>query len=105
MLNTDLCLAYDVSGLLQEPPQPCCTWPGNGPQCPMYPFHHPYRPALDATQEMLGGGFDNGNNRPFYEAFKAAWEKATTAGHVNLRPLTDSCPEPLLQTPSPGPTQ
>ena len=96
MLNTDLCLAFDVSGVLRN--QHCCTrtdrcgsFLAARRQCPLYSNSSPNKPAEEAVQEMLGGAYGNSNNEPFYRAFEEAWAKATSVGYTNLRPLPIFC--------------
>ena len=103
MLNTDICLVHDIAGNL-----PCCTRTGetypNGQdrcitaeasrrRCPVLQQSSSRYQARQIVGELLGGEFPNSNNQPFYDAFRQAWQRATTVGHANLRSLTDSCAE------------
>mgnify|MGYP003326411059 CR=1 FL=1 len=106
MLNTDICLVHNIEGNL-----PCCTrtdtsYPDGQNQCvddqaarrrcPMLSQSSGGRfEARRAVGTMLGGGFPNTNNEPFYAAFTEAWRKATTVGQTNLSPLVESCEELL----------
>eukprot|EP00804_Cyclotella_cryptica_P029090 CCRYP_005275-RB/>CCRYP_005275-RB protein AED:0.07 eAED:0.07 QI:278/0.6/0.83/1/0.6/0.5/6/445/730 len=76
MLNTDLCLVYDIESVNND----CCTR-----------TDHFYGNAADAVSEYLGGTFPNTNNGPFYFGFTNAWVKATALGWDNLFPLSDIC--------------
>ncbi|KAL7432080.1 hypothetical protein ACHAXH_003840 [Discostella pseudostelligera] len=95
MLNTDLCLVYDIPGNNL----PCCTRTGvlypNGDdtcieaeaaarKCPVLSASHSRYEARQTVGEMLGGSFPNSNNVPFYSAFTESWNKATTLGQSNL---------------------
>ena len=101
MLNTDLCLVFDIEHHL-----PCCTsndvLDPNGDdtcidavaaqnKCPMLSNTHSRFEALETVEEMLGGSYPNTNNVPFYSAFTDSWSKATTLGWKNLFPLAESC--------------
>ncbi|KAL7535842.1 hypothetical protein ACHAXR_009140 [Thalassiosira sp. AJA248-18] len=105
MLNTDICLVFDIDSLMRSRTK-CCTrtnqFYDNGQnqcvdreasrrRCPMYSSNNPRREMADAVQEMLGGSYPNTNNQPFYDAFAEAWEKATTLGQTNLSTLDESC--------------
>jgi len=87
MLNTDICLAYDIdSGL------PCCTkGTSQCRECPRYTVDRTRKAAEEAVKKMLGGPPGNTNNDPFYEAFEVAWNKMTTVGQNNLKPLSTEC--------------
>jgi len=98
MLNTDICLVYDMEELFDDG-TPCCT-KINGEciepesaktKCPMYSRMHSRWEAREAVQEMLGGSNPNDPNLPFYTAFAKAWAKATTIGQEDLFPLAESC--------------
>jgi len=96
MLNTDLCLVFDVSGVLRN--QHCCTrtdqcgsFLAARRQCPLYSSGSENKPAEAAVQEMLGGAYGNNNNEPFYRAFEEAWAKATEVGYTDLKPLPYTC--------------
>lgn len=96
MLNTDMCLVYDIDNNKQ-----CCSNTGafkpNGQsrcannknrQCRR---HSQNNPATAAALSYLGGSSPNSNNTPFYKAFTLAWYKATTNGIRGLKPLRDTC--------------
>ena len=84
MLNNDICLAYDIDGS-----NTCCTTgTSQCRQCPRYRSNHPRKEAERAVLKMLGGAPGNQNNAPFYESFREAWNKMTTAGQDTLHPLT-----------------
>lgn len=102
MLNTDLCLVYDIPGNNL----PCCTRTGvlypNGDdtcieaeaaarKCPVLSASHSRYEARQTVGEMLGGSFPNSNNVPFYSAFTESWNKATTLGQSNLSLLKSTC--------------
>ncbi|KAL7553876.1 hypothetical protein ACHAWF_017211, partial [Thalassiosira exigua] len=102
MLNTDMCLVYNIDNIATSK---CCTVIGqsydNGQdrcvdadaairQCPMYQQGHSRFEAREAVHEFLGP-FPNDDNTAFYDAFKVAWRKATTVGQPNLSPLVESC--------------
>ena len=99
MLNTDICLVFDIEDNLQ-----CCTKTDefflNGQskcidntlnQCPLYPKGNPRWAATEAVVEYIGGTKGSKNNEYFYSAFSKAWEKATTNGWDNLKELTGDC--------------
>lgn len=101
MLNTDICLVYDIDESVD-----CCTrtdqfFPDGGTecltdelasrQCPFYSQSSSRIEAVDAVEEMLGGELPNSNNDPFYNAYTEAWVKATENGWDNLLPLAESC--------------
>jgi len=92
MLNTDICLYYDIP---DGDDQTCCTdTTGNcrniDEQCPLADTTRPE--SFEAFDRFLG---DNANdNEPFYEAYSAAWELATENGHSELFDidyLDDTC--------------
>lgn len=115
MLHTDMCLLYDI-----ETEFPCCSRidrlnnVGENPcgdlsdkPCHSYESSSERTAAADAVNLFATGGSNNigsTNNAPFYEAFEAAWVKATANGWTNLRQLGPNCD---LVTPSPTspPTQ
>ena len=101
MLNTDICLLYDIDSKSQ-----CCTrtnlFKGNGNnrcetnflsnnECLSYQNGHDRFPAAQAVKKYLGGSGPNNNNAPFYDAFSIAWFKATTNGLDYLKPITNQC--------------
>ena len=101
MLNTDICLVYDIAGNL-----PCCTRIGvrypNGDdtcidavaaqkKCPVLSSARSMYEARETVGEMLGGSYPNTNNAPFYSAFTDSWSKATTVGQTNLSSLKQTC--------------
>lgn len=99
MLNTDMCLLFDIDNDKQ-----CCSrtnmFKRNGQNrcevnennaCNEYSRDSPRIEAVKAVKRYLGGSGPNSNNAPFYNAFTIAWFKATTNGMENLRPLRDTC--------------
>jgi len=105
MLNTDMCLVFDIDEHVNRN-IPCCSrtnirYPSGQNQCidreamrqrcPMYKRSDSRRAATDAVSAMLGGSISSNNNAPFYIAFAKAWRKATTAGQNNLSRLAESC--------------
>jgi hypothetical protein len=99
MLNTDICLVYDIDRDVQ-----CCTktdefFQGGQSkcidsslrQCPLYPKGHSRWKATEAVVEMIGGRKGSKSNENFYSAFATAWEKATTNGWKDLRELSEDC--------------
>ena len=102
MLNTDMCLFFDIATTF-----PCCTDTSlsrndgtnqcdrggqvlrNTP-CATYAAGSPRAEAASAVElfagRRAGGGFDN-DNTPFFNAFASAWGKATTNGLSGLRPV------------------
>ena len=101
MLNTDVCLAFDIDDTTSRD-VPCCTrldkfYPDGQSECidrdaarrrcPRYKRNDSRRAAWDAVQEYRGG---NDSTR-FYNAFAEAWRKATTVGQRNLSPLAETC--------------
>ena len=99
MLNTDICLVFDIEENLQ-----CCTKTDeffqNGQskcmdntlnQCPLYPKSNSRWEATQAVVEYIGGTRNSRNNEFFYSAFSKAWEKATANGWDNLKELTGEC--------------
>lgn len=105
MLNTDICLVYDIDVYIDEN-LPCCTRTGAfytdgedqcvdvdaaARSCPMYSQFQDRWEARQAVGEMLGGDYPNSNNEPFYTAFTEAWGKATTVGQSNLSLLSENC--------------
>ena len=111
MLNTDMCLLFDI-----EQSFPCCTRTDrnntngvnpcqelNETECVAYDDSNPRKAAADAVELFATGGgrsISNTDNEPFYEAFEAAWVKATTNGWANLNDL-DTC---VTSSPTPSPT-
>jgi len=98
MLNTDICLVYDIEDKIHGGVQ-CCT-KTNGEcrnqeskkhKCPMYSRMNSRFEAMEAAEEMLGGSHPHNTNIPFYNAFEEAWRKATTVGQDNLSPLGHGC--------------
>lgn len=107
MLNTDICLAFDIDGSIRRD-TPCCTRIENGNpdgrnecterdaarrRCPRFARSATRKAARDAVQEFSGGrnNDDDDDNASFYAAFAEAWQKATTVGQRNLSPLTKTC--------------
>lgn len=101
MLNTDICLVYDIDDsvnccsridqFLSEGGNQCLSNELSGRNCPFYSQFSSRREAADAVLEFVGGSFPNTNNEPFYTAFTAAWVKATGNGWSGLSPLAESC--------------
>lgn len=97
MLNTDICLVYDIDDQINGG-QPCCTTTSvndnecpivnmnEGDLCPMYTENSSRRPALESVMN-----FYDGNDANFYNAFSNAWKMATTVGQGNLQSLSESC--------------
>jgi len=101
MLNTDICLAYNIDNQINGG-APCCTHTdktnsdgsnqcpipnvGGINKCPMYAEGDSRRPALEAVDE-----FYKGDDSDFYYAFASAWGVATTVGQSNLKFLAESC--------------
>jgi hypothetical protein len=130
MLNTDICLFYDI-----ETTFPCCTdtslsLNGGGNQCDRggvvlrntpcggYVPGSPRAEFASAVElfagKRPGGGFNN-DNGPFYSGFSSAWSKATTNGLSGLQPLVPNPPtdsptlpqqttSPTIPQPTSGPT-
>jgi hypothetical protein len=74
MLNTDICLAYDIDDEINGSSPRCTTGvTQNVPKCPMYGSDSTRRPALNAVHKFGDAVSDD----PFYEAFSLAWNKAT----------------------------
>ncbi len=112
MLNTDICLFYDIP---EGNDQNCCTdITGNcrddqlqNIQCPLAETVRPE--AFQAFTTFLGGAnLNNPNNAPFYEAFSTAWTAATENGYGEgeLFDLAETCgpsvtPAPVPSTPAP----
>ncbi len=101
MLNTDMCLLYDIDSKF-----PCCSRTnlldnqGNNRcitdelsnnACLSYDSSNDRFPASQAVRKYLGGSGPNNNNAPFYDAFTIAWFKATTNGLDNLKPIREKC--------------
>ena len=98
MLNTDICLVYDIDDQINGQSPPCCTSTSVNDNecpivnmnerdvCPMYTENSSRRPAYESVMN-----FYNGNDANFYIAFSTAWEMATTVGHDNLQSLSESC--------------
>lgn len=87
MLNTDMCLAYDIDIQINNQ-DPSCTTLGN-PPCPRYAVGTSRRAALDAVLELKDC---DQNNDCFYTAFRDAWLKATVLGQSGAtKSLTLTC--------------
>ncbi|KAL3756998.1 LOW QUALITY PROTEIN: hypothetical protein ACHAWU_007025 [Discostella pseudostelligera] len=95
MLNTDLCLVYDIDNNV-----PCCT----SDSCIDIIAAAMKCPVLSIVQltcklsrwsnkcwAVVGSAPNNINNAPFYSAFTESWNKATTIGRSNLTLLGESC--------------
>lgn len=96
MLNTDVCLVYDIDENVDTGTNCCTKFDGEAPciegegamrRCSRYHESEPKRSARDAVMEY-GGGDDNSR---FYSAFAEAWGKATNLGHTNLASLETNC--------------
>ena len=118
MLNTDMCLFFDVDVTF-----PCCTdTSGNGnggthqcdrgsevlrnTPCATYAVGSPREEAANAVELFAGvraGGGFNDDNAPFFRAFASAWDKANTNGWTGLQPLAESCASPSVR-PTGAPT-
>lgn len=90
MLNTDICLAYNVDDKINGE-LPLCTTKGEGSEetCPRYAIGTPRREALNAVL-----AFNNcvDDNDCFYIAFRNAWQKATVKGQSTAtKQLTLTC--------------
>ena len=94
MLNTDICLLYDVEDGANRN---CCTRtdafrPDGTSRCPSFPnrecatidpnSNHPRAEAAAAVRRYLGGMTVNDNQQPFYDAFSQAWFKGEEFGWV-----------------------
>lgn len=94
MLNTDMCLAFDIEDTINDE-VPCCTKTNRKcldpdsrkTKCPVASRLE----SLEAVEEMLGMSNPHDVNMPFYESFAEAWRKATTVGKDNLSPLVQRC--------------
>ncbi|KAL7480887.1 hypothetical protein ACHAW6_008801 [Cyclotella cf. meneghiniana] len=101
MLNTDICLVFNIDNNIL-----CCTKTDdvfqNGQskcmdvnlarlQCPLYSKQDRRWAATEAVVEYIGGSRGSRNNEPFYNAFAAAWAKATTNGWDDLKELSEQC--------------
>mmetsp|Transcript_23117 Transcript_23117/g.50063 ORF Transcript_23117/g.50063 Transcript_23117/m.50063 type:complete len:557 (-) Transcript_23117:185-1855(-) len=99
MLNTDVCLFYDV-----DDDVPCCTRTDlfatdgrsrcntdEAKQCATIGEGHPRHDASKAVRRFLGGATQNDDNSDFYESFEIAWFQATINGMRDLKPLMESC--------------
>mmetsp|Transcript_21343 Transcript_21343/g.34930 ORF Transcript_21343/g.34930 Transcript_21343/m.34930 type:complete len:556 (-) Transcript_21343:55-1722(-) len=102
MLNTDICLAFDIDTAEDIR---CCTNinminPATGEnrcgifetnQCKRIDSTHPRAESAQAVLEFLGGNTPNGDSTRWYRAFTEAWTKATFNGHNELWPVQESC--------------
>ena len=104
MLNTDICLYYDVEeedGANGD----CCTRtdafrPNGTNRCPSFSNQecaridpnsdHPRAEAAAAVNRYLGGNSVNDNQAPFYDAFALAWFKGEMTGR-GLECYVSSC--------------
>ncbi|KAL7553883.1 hypothetical protein ACHAWF_017225 [Thalassiosira exigua] len=92
MLNTDMCLVFDVDAHVKQK-VPCCTKLDGGcvereaakRQCPMIGRNHYRFEAAQAVRDLRD------DNDEFYESFAKAWRKVTTIGQDNLSRLEESC--------------
>ena len=78
MLNTDICLAFDIDDALPTSSPRCCTKRTSScAQCPTYPTTNSRRQAANAVAAFKSC---TTNNDCFYKAFISAWNKATVLG-------------------------
>lgn len=107
MLNTDICLYFDIP---EGNNQNCCTDTSGGGnncrgvnnECQLANIVRP--DAFQAFEEFVFAGGNNigtNNNEPFYAAFSTAWELATENGYSDDE-LFD-VPETCNVVPSPNP--
>ena len=104
MLNTDICLYFDIP---EGNDQTCCTdtsgnCRGITDECQLARNVRPE--AFSAFEEFLfagGQNIGNNNNEPFYAAFSTAWKLATENGYSDDE-LFD-VPETCNIVPSPNP--
>ena len=116
MLNVDMCLRFDI-----EQTFPCCTRTDRLANdnvtnpcgdlsefpCSSYDDSNARKEFADAVDLFATGGGNNiGNtlNGPWYEAFTAAWNSATTNGLTNPRPLARGCTLSPTSQPTRNPT-
>merc|ERR1712156_130639 len=99
MLNTDICLSFDIP---DGNNQNCCTdttgnCRGFNNQCNTAANVRP--DAFNAFEEFKN--FGNNNNEPFYEAFSIAWKLATENGYSEneLFDVPETC-DPSAPTPA-----
>ena len=102
MLNTDMCLLFDI-----ETTFPCCTRTDlfrvdgtnqcdnrnrvlSNTQCGMTSNEETFKAIIQFSGQRNDGGFVR-NNGPFFTAFRIAWEIATKNGLDNLQELSLSC--------------
>ena len=101
MLNTDICLFYDIH---ETQPENCYTrtdlYKSDGDshcmlnerdQCRLIDRDHERWEAAKAVREYMGNPHDEEDNENFYKAFKMAWLKATMNGMHDLKPLVEVC--------------
>jgi hypothetical protein len=90
MLNTDICLAWDIDDALPINSPRCCTkGTSTCAQCPTYPSTDSRRQAANAVATFKSC---TTNNDCFYKAFIAAWNKATVLGQSGAnKSLTLTC--------------
>ena len=102
MLNTDICLAFDIDTAASNK---CCTNinminPRDGKnrcgiyetnQCKRIDSTHPRAESAQAVLEFLGGNNRNLDSSRWYRAFTEAWTKATINGHLELWPVQETC--------------
>lgn len=99
MLNTDICLRYDI-----DDGAPCCTNTNQdcrddtvqNIQCADSNIVRPE--AFQAFQEFEAGR--GGDNDAFFSAFSAAWVRATENGYDSLNDLVDTCDGVSTQAPT-----
>merc|ERR1719183_250744 len=92
MLNTDICLAYDI---LTSQHENCCAWQER--------FNH-QQPDVCGDVQLDCGAFHKLRGKAgadveefaesqdkWFAAFLKAWDKVTSNGFHNLRALEDTC--------------
>ena len=100
MLNTDICLRYDI-----DDGSPCCTNTNencrdNSVQNIQCDDSSDVRPeAFAVFNEFVAG--NRGDNDAFFSAFSSAWVKATENGYDSLLDLVNICEETLEPTLNP----
>ena len=78
MLNTDICLAWNIDDALPISSPRCCTkGTSSCAQCPTYPTTNSRRQAANAVAAFKSC---TTNNDCFYKAFISAWNRATVLG-------------------------
>jgi len=107
MLNTDVCLYFDIDSM-DVINAPCCTntsancRQGVSVQCPL--SNNIRSEAFAAVEAFANIGNTVGNpNDPFFTAFASAWERATENGYESLNELRNNCE--ITDQPSQSPSQ